>query len=327
MRFFRRYAFTFWLLFAVALGIVFPGPASEGGLLRPEITTKLGVWFIFLLQGLSLSGGALLSGYRPKRLHGFVLTWNYLLFPFVTVLLMLPLAVVLPAMFLPGFWFLSILPTTIASAVTFATLAGGNAPNAIFSTVLSNFIGIFLVPVAATVYLAAEASIEVNAGPLFLQLVLLILVPLVIGQLIRRAMPRKADVFSKKTKIVSRGIIVYIVYAAFSRSMASGFLESLGAGSLLTVLVGTICLLAAVSALVWLSSGVVLPSYEHRITAFFCGSQKSLATGLPLATSILAAIPDGALDPAVLLIPLLCYHGVQLMFAGWLVEGRIGEEG
>jgi sodium/bile acid cotransporter 7 len=50
---------------------------------------------------------------------------------------------------------------------------------------------------------------------------------------------------------------------------------------------------------------------------FFCASQKSLATGLPLASSILVAAP-GVVDPATVLIPLLCYHPVQLVLAGWL---------
>ncbi|RCL33837.1 MAG: hypothetical protein DBX01_05220 [Puniceicoccaceae bacterium] len=42
------------------------------------------------------------------------------------------------------------------------------------------------------------------------------------------------------------------------------------------------------------------------MTAFLCASQKSLATGLPLITSIMVATPW--LVDAAVIIPLLCYH-------------------
>ncbi|MEC7608944.1 MAG: bile acid:sodium symporter, partial [Verrucomicrobiota bacterium] len=56
------------------------------------------------------------------------------------------------------------------------------------------------------------------------------------------------------------------------------------------------------------------------ISAFFCSSQKSLATGLPLTTSILALVP-GIVDAASVLIPLMCYHPAQLILAAILSNG------
>jgi len=70
---------------------------------------------------------------------------------------------------------------------------------------------------------------------------------------------------------------------------------------------------------VWYSAAWLRVSRPQRIAAFFCASHKSLATGLPLASSILVAAP-GVLEPATVLIPLLCYHPLQLLLAGWLAE-------
>ena len=58
-------------------------------------------------------------------------------------------------------------------------------------------------------------------------------------------------------------------------------------------------------------------SEEQRISAFFCSSQKSIATGLPLITSILAFAPS-VTDTASIIIPLMCYHPAQLILAGIL---------
>ena len=113
----KKNAFTFWLLVAVVLAILFPEPGTKGGFLHSEVTTKLGVWVMFFLQGLGLPTSELAAGYKPKRLHGFVLCWNYLLFPLVVGLLVWPLSLLLSKDLILGFWLLAILPTTVSSAV------------------------------------------------------------------------------------------------------------------------------------------------------------------------------------------------------------------
>lgn len=326
LQFFKKHSFTLWLLGAVVLAILLPEPASKGGFLHAEFTTKLGIWIIFFLQGLLLPTSELTAGYKPKRLHVFVLSWNYLFFPLVVGLLLLPLSYLLDEELRLGFWLLAILPTTVFSAVTFSAASGGNISNAIFSTVFSNLLSILLVPAIAVTYLAVEANANVPLVPLFSKLFLLIVLPLVVGQVLRKLFPSKAAAVSKKTKTVGNWIIIFIVHAAFANSVSSGFLGQLTAGSILAVLFSALGVLLVVSLLVWSSSKWIQPTRAQRITAFFCASQKSLATGLPLATSILAAAP-GAVDVATVLIPLMCYHPLQLVLAGilsarWAISDR-----
>jgi sodium/bile acid cotransporter 7 len=318
----KKHAFTLWLFLAVVLAVFLPEPGSKGGMLHPELTTKLGVWVIFFLQGLSLPTSELAAGYKPKRLHVFVLAWNFLLFPLVSGLLLLPLSLMLGPELRLGFWLLAILPTTVISATTFTALAGGQTSNAIFSTVFSNVLSVLVVPAVAVIYLSTETATPIPILPLFSNLALLIVLPLVIGQMLRKLAWEQAAHATKKAKHVSHVIIVFIVYAAFAQSVSSGFLEVLSLQSLLGVLISTVAVLLTVSTLVWFSSAALQLTRSQRIAAFFCASQKSLATGLPLASSILLAAP-GLVDPAMVLIPLLCYHPLQLVLAGWLA-GQFG---
>ncbi len=323
-KYIKKYAFILWLLGAVLLAIIIPDPAAKGGFFHTEITTNLGVWIIFLIQGLSLPTTELTSGYRPKRLHAFVLSWNYLLFPLVTGLLLFPLSLLFPEELRLGFWLLAILPTTVSSAITFTAVSGGNVSNAIFSTVLSNLISVLIVPTFALSYLAIETTSSISLIPLFAKLGILIILPLIIGQIVRQVSPVKATLIAKKTKLIGSGIIIFIVHAAFANSVTSGFLDGLALLSVISIIFSVLIVLLVISGLVWWSSGWFHLKRGQRVTAFFCASQKSLATGLPLATSILVAAP-GFVDPAVVLIPLMCYHPFQLMFAGWL-SGRFKGE-
>lgn len=57
-------------------------------------------------------------------------------------------------------------------------------------------------------------------------------------------------------------------------------------------------------------------SIANRITILFCGSKKSLATGVPMANILFAGSP--ALGMIVL--PLMLFHQVQLMACAWLAN-------
>ena len=317
----RKHAFTLWLVAAVLLAVYFPEPASTGGFLRAQWTAQFGVALIFFLQGLSLPTRSLAAGYKPKRLHVFVLSWNYLWFPVVTGLLLVPLSWLLTPELCVGFWLLAILPTTVASAIAFTSLSGGDTSNAIFSTIFSNLLAVLVVPTIAVAYLASETAIEISLTGIFVSLARLLVLPLIVGQVARQLLPALAGRIAGVTKLVSSGIIIFIVHAAFAQSVSSGLLDELSLALCLGVAVGIVTILLVTSVLIWWSGSWLRLQRAQRIAAFFCASQKSLASGLPLASSILLAAP-GVVDPAMVLIPLICFHPLQLAFAG-LLAGRL----
>ena len=317
----RKHAFSLWLFAAVGLAIYCPGPASEGGFLRAELATQLGVAVIFFLQGLSLPTRSLAAGYQPKRLHVFVLSWNYLWFPVVMGLLLCPLSWLLTPELCVGFWLLAILPTTVASAIAFTSISGGDTANAIFSTIFSNLLAVLVVPTIAVAYLASETAIEISLAGIFVSLARLLVLPLIVGQVVRQFVRPLAARMAEVTKVVSSAIIVFIVHAAFAQSVNSGLLDELSVGLFFGVGVGIVAVLLVTSVLIWWSASWLRVTRSQRIAAFFCASQKSLASGLPLASSILLAAP-GVIDPAMVLIPLICFHPIQLVVAG-VLSGRL----
>ena len=150
-------------------------------------------------------------------------------------------------------------------------------------------------------------------------MLILVALPLIAGQVIRKFLSDISEAVSKYTKASCNWIIIFIVHCAFAESVSSGFLGQLSATSILAVISCTVFVLLVVSRLVWWSSTLIKPTREQRITAFFCASQKSLATGLPLITSIMVVAPWLG-DVAAVLPPLLCYHPAQLVLAGFISD-------
>ena len=214
----RKHAFTLWLVAAVLLAVYFPEPASTGGFLRAQWTAQFGVALIFFLQGLSLPTRSLAAGYKPKRLHVFVLSWNYLWFPVVTGLLLVPLSWLLTPELCVGFWLLAILPTTVASAIAFTSLSGGDTSNAIFSTIFSNLLAVVVVPTIAVAYLASETAIEISLTGIFVSLARLLVLPLIVGQVARQLLPALAGRIAGVAKLVSSGSVPKRILRASSPS-------------------------------------------------------------------------------------------------------------
>jgi len=313
---YRKHGFTLALLAVLVLAVYYPALGAEGGALRPEWSTKLGVWLIFLMQGLSIPGQELRDGYRPIRLQIFVLAWNYLLFPLVTIACLSVTWKWLPNDILLGFGLLSILPTTIASAITFTSLSGGRTSSAICAAVLSNLLAVLVVPFWFSVYLKADSDIVLPLLPILGKLVLLIVFPLLLGQALRIAAPRIAETASKWTKAISSVIILFIVYVAFANSVLQGQFEAFTFPTILGLLIGALALLLLISALIWWSSMLLNLRREERLAAFYCASQKSLATGVPLLTILFTAMSHAvSINYGALFLPLIVFHPFQLILA------------
>jgi sodium/bile acid cotransporter 7 len=325
--FIRKNLFIIGLLAAVGLAFLFPRLGADDGPLQAGLIANIGVMVIFFLQGLSLKTRELAAGFRDLRVHGFVQGWIFLLSPMV----LFSAGFILRALGEPGlgsgFFFLGLIPTTISSAVAFTTAAGGNVATAIFNTTLSNVLGVFWVPVGCLLLFSAGGGLQAQLiGPLLLKLTWLILVPLAVGQGLRPVLSRWPlyGRVSPGFKTVNHGIILFIVFTAFSGSVLNETWNGVAAGSLLVLLVLTAAAVLIIHTAVWLSGGWVLQSHGDRITALFCGSQKTLAAGAPMAMAIFQ--DDGQIagtSLSLILLPLLCYHPLQLFLAAFLLP-RIG---
>lgn len=319
----RQQGFTLLLFGAVALAVWGPVPVEfiESG--WAERMAALAVALVFFLQGLSLPLRQMLAGALPIRLHLFVLAWNFILFPAMAALLMGSLQVFLGPELSLGLWMLAILPTTIASATALTVAAKGGVGQAIFASVFSNLLAIFLVPLLAVAYLAKSSGAELSLLPVFIKLTWIVLLPLVAGQCLRRGFRRFCIGLTQRTRQLPQLAILYIVYLSMAQTVSSAVLEALTPARLVSAVFAVALLLGMASWAVWRSSRWLKLHHGERISAFFTASQKSIATGLPLLTTIFASMP---VDTGLILVPLLLYHPLQLLLGGILVQkfkGRI----
>ncbi|MGF1449324.1 MAG: bile acid:sodium symporter family protein [Opitutales bacterium] len=317
----QRNWFILALLLAVFLGWLIPDVGRSGGLLRTEVTTKVGVFVIFLIQGLLLRTEELLQGLKDWRLHAICHGCIFVLAPVLFALVLWPASALLglPPELRMGFFYLSVLPTTLSSAMVLTLRAGGDVTAALFNGTLSNLLGVVLVPVAVTLYGAGQGGFDGEALLNSIgRIALLIVLPFFLGQVLRPMARGAIDPFKKKLSNACSVLIAFIVFAAFANSFHNK-VWSTHEPILVVETVVLVCLLmgllhGAVYAIGWR----LLPAGAKGQSALlFCGAQKTLASGLPMAQSIFAGMSASL---GLIVLPLLLYHPLQLILGGLLCD-------
>jgi len=301
------------LLAAVAVASLLParGVVATGF----DYATTIAIGFLFFLYGARLSTKQAIDGLKHWRLHSVVFASTFLLFPLLGVAAKPLVPGVLTPELYAGLMFLCCLPSTVQSSIAFTSIARGNVAAAICSASLSNLIGIVLTPLLVTLLLFTGT----HAGAVSLgsvrEIMLQLLVPFVAGQLLRRWIGGFVTKHKKVLGYVDRGAILLVVYTAFSKGVVDGIWERLTPMSLLLLLVVNIVLLAIVMATTAFASCKLGFSREDEIAIVFCGSKKSLASGVPMAIVLLPAATVG-----LTILPLMLFHQIQLMVCAWLAR-------
>lgn len=294
------------LMAMVALATVLP--PRGGAVPVAAATVDGGIVLLFFLHGARLSREAVLDGVRAWRLHLTVALLTYGLFPFLGVGLR-GLAGLLPGMaptIGDGFVFLSVLPSTVQSSIAFTAMAGGNVAAAVCSASFSNLAGIFVTPVLVAVLIGGAGS-GVSAGAVE-AIVFQLLLPFLAGHLLRPWIGGWVGRHRKLVGLVDRGTILLVVYVAFGAAVVQGLWQTVSAGDLGVIAVGSSVLLAVVLVASDAVGRMLGFARAERITIQFCGSKKSLATGVPMAGVLFPAAQVGAV-----ILPLMVFHQIQLM--------------
>lgn len=289
------------IVIAVILAILAParGDFAEGF----SLATKLAIGLLFFLYGARLSPQEALQGLKHWRLHSTILAFTFILFPLIGLALY-PLQAVIGKELYLGLLFMTLVPSTVQSSVAFTSVAKGNVAGAIVSASASNIAGVVLTPLLVMVLMRSDQL--VISGSVFGHIATQLLLPFVLGQLLRRWVGDIAR--NKLTKHIDRLSIAMVVYAAFSDGIVQGIWTRISPWQILFLVVLSLLL---VEFLLWLSGVVARKlgfSYGDRVAIQFCGSKKSLATGLPMAAVIFGGAQVGAL-----ILPLMIFHQVQLM--------------
>ncbi|MGE7957091.1 bile acid:sodium symporter family protein [Pseudomonas sp. NPDC089530] len=304
--------FTLTLIGVVLLASFLPasGPVAQGfGWL-----TNAAIALLFFLHGAKLSREAIIAGAGHWRLHLLVFSLTFVLFPILGLALKPLLSPLIGHELYLGMLYLCALPATVQSAIAFTSLARGNVPAAICSAAASSLFGIFLTPLLVTLLLNVhgDAGSTVDA---IVKISVQLLLPFIAGQIARRWIGAWVGRNKNWLKFVDQGSILLVVYGAFSEAVNQGIWQQIPLWELGGLVVACCVLLALALLASHLLSKLFGFNQEDRITILFCGSKKSLATGVPMAQVLFAGSTLG-----VLILPLMLFHQIQLMVCAVLAQ-------
>jgi solute carrier family 10 (sodium/bile acid cotransporter), member 7 len=297
--------FTLCLLGTVLLASLLPIRGAAA--VWMDDITDVAIAALFFLHGARLSREAIVAGMTHWRLHLTILACTFVLFPLLGLALY-PLATHLltPGLAL-GLLFLCALPSTVQSSIAFTSMAGGNVSAAVCAASVSSLLGVFLTPAIMTLMAGTQGQMAdplEAVGKILLQL----LVPFVAGHLLRPLVGGWVDRHRATLKYTDQGTILLVVYTAFSAAVVEGLWRDTPMLALMTLVIFAAVLLGVAMALITLLARKLGFNRADEIAIVFCGSKKSLATGVPMAKVMFAG---GALGAIVL--PVMIFHQVQLL--------------
>ena len=178
--------------------------------------------------------------------------------------------------------FLCALPSTVQSSIAFTSIGKGNVAG-------RDLLGDGLQPVRHLHHAGAgrralrrdgDGGIDVSQiGKIVMQLLL----PFIAGQVLRPKIGAFVARHKKVLSITDRSSILLVVYSAFSAAVVNGVWQRLSGHDLIVLLVLDSILLALVLGVTTFASRALGFSKPDEVTIVFCGSKKTLASGVPMA--------------------------------------------
>ncbi|CUS44058.1 MAG: bile acid:sodium symporter family protein [Pseudomonadota bacterium] len=270
-----------------------------------DIAADIAIVLLFFLHGAKLSREAIVAGMSNWRLHLAVFAVTYILFPVLGLgVAALPFLAPPVAM---GMLFLTLLPSTVQSSIAFTAIARGNVAAAVCSASFSNLIGIVLTPALAAILIRSGGSAGVSLSSVE-SIVVQLLLPFVAGHLLRPWIGGFVARQKKLLTLVDRGSILLVVYTAFGAAVVDGIWHRLSADELALILAACTVLLALVLLATWGLGRLMGLSREDAIVLLFCGSKKSLVSGVPMAGVLFPPAQVG-----LVILPLMLFHQLQLI--------------
>jgi solute carrier family 10 (sodium/bile acid cotransporter), member 7 len=298
---------TFLLAMAatVALAALLPARGAAADVM--SVAAKAVIALLFWLYGARLSPQQAWQGVKRWQLHLLVLATTFMVFPVLGLAARGLVPWLLNLDLYNGLLFLCLVPSTVQSSIAFTSIARGNVSAALVSASLSNIVGVALTPLLVVLLMNTSGGARMDATAIR-GIVLQLLLPFVLGQLLRPWIAGWIARHSVLTKVVDRGSILLVVYTAFSMGVVEHIWRSVDPWQLVAVAVVDTALLLAVLMFTRLIGHLAGLDRGDGIVLLFCGSKKSLASGLPMALVFFPAATVG-----VIMLPLMIFHQIQLM--------------
>lgn len=301
--------FTILLFIMVILASFVPvsGQAAE---VFSSITT-IAIAILFFLHGAKLSREAVVEGLMHWKLHTLVFAFTFALFPIIGLLAKPILVPLLGQELYWGFLFMCFLPSTVQSSIAFTSVAQGNVAGAVCSASFSNIVGMFITPVLVAFFILGQSQHGFDPTSSIMQITLLLLVPFILGQILRPWVFPQMKKMPEIVKIFDQGSILMVVYGAFSSAVVAGLWHQVSLSTLLLLIIACSVLLTVVMLLALFVPRWIGFDKADQKTIFFCGSKKTLASGVPMAQILFIGQPIG-----MIVLPIMIFHQIQLMVCG-----------
>jgi sodium/bile acid cotransporter 7 len=307
--------FLLGMVAAVIVASFAPDIGRGEGLLRLGRITDFGVLLLFFLHGLGMSTDSLKQGASRWKLHLQVQFCTFVAFPLWWALWAFLLGAHLPRDLVLGFFYLAVLPSTVSSSVAMTALARGHVAAAILNATLSTLLGVFLTPLLVSVVMSG-AGHHFDMGQTMLKIATMMLLPFFVGHFARPLLAERFAKIKPLTMAFDRLVIVMLVWVAFSDSVADGLWRDHGPLLLAQAIAGALLFLLP---MLWFTKVIAKRlnfDVEDEIVAVFCGSKKSMASGMPMAKLLFG----GNAAMGVLVLPLLIYHQIQMFVCAMMAR-------
>ena len=305
------------LVATVALAALLPAHGTAAR--HVSLAAKAAIALLFFLYGARLSPQQAWHGLRQWRLHLLVLATTFVIFPVLGLAARALVPSVLTIDLYNGVLFLCLVPSTVQSSIAFTSIARGHVSAAIVSASLSNILGVVLTPLLVVLLMNTSGAPRVDATAIR-DIVLQLLLPFAAGQLARPWIAAPVARHAALLKVVDRGSILLVVYTAFSMGVVQGIWGSVDPWQLVSVTIVATVLLAIVLVCTWVTGRLAQLDRGDAIVLLFCGSKKSLASGLPMALVLFPAATVG-----LSMLPLMIFHQIQLVVCS-VIASRLGRQ-
>jgi len=273
----------------------------------------LAIATLFFLQGARLSPEAIVAGMTNWKLHTCIAGTTFVLFPFLgsMAIVLMPHAFGRPLAL--GILFLCALPSTVQSSIALTSIAQGNVAGAVCAATASSLMGLVLTPLLFGLMSHMRGG-GVDLSSMW-QVFAELLLPFAVGHLLRPWIGAWTARNKRLLAVTDRGSILLVVYGAFSAAVTHGIWQQLPP-TVLGMLALIVATLLAIALLIT-SVGARGFGLDHadEVAVVFCGSQKSLVAGIPIASVLFSGPMLG-----VVVLPIMLYHPMQLVVGAWLAR-------
>jgi sodium/bile acid cotransporter 7 len=296
--------FILLLFGAVLIGWILPARGQALDIARQ--IGNISIFALFFLHGLRLPRSEVIAAARSWKLQGAMLFFVFGAMPLAGFLLFKAVGWMLPAALATGILYCAMLPSTVQSAISYSSIAGGNLAASVVGAALSNLAGIVLTPLLVALVLGAIAGVTLG-GDLIIRIATMLLLPFALGQAAQYWLGAWAQRQKAMLTFFDRLVILIAVYVAFAGAVASGGLAALDITTLaiLVVLLGLLLIFAFAAA--WFGGVMIGLTRADRISLTFAAAHKSIATGAPMAAILFGS---GA---GLIVLPAIIYHMMQLL--------------